>query len=129
MKKIYDKKENDLLEEAIQGSEAGVVPGAMKNRVGHFAITTNGGDIFDNPQQRHELKLIMESVIIIQATHISSLDQIAYVALSEQFEVVEPGGNVGGYLPTFELDKDGNYIACKWETHEDYMKLNCGENN
>lgn len=95
----------------------------VKTRAGHFAITTNGGDIFDDKQQREELRLIMESVIIIQATHITSVDQIAYVALSEQFEPVEVGGKIPGYMPMFELDKDGNRIKCIWEEQQAYAKI------
>lgn len=94
----------------------------LKNRAGHFALTTMGGEIFDNPDQREELRLIMESIVVIQAVHVTGLDQLSYVALCEQFEPLEKGSEIPHYLPMFFIDEEGNR-SIVWEKAQDYINL------
>lgn len=87
----------------------------ISKRPGAFALQTFGGTIFRTDVQREELKLIMESIVIINAIHVTNLDQIAYIALSEQFEEIEVGEIIPSYHPMFEVDEKGKRIKCIWE--------------
>lgn len=95
---------------------------SIKERAGTFSLITNGGEVFENERQRNELRLIMESLIIIQCTHISSIDQLCYVALCEQFRPVKKGENIPTYIPMFSLNEENELLEVIWEEKTDYFK-------
>ena len=119
MKKKYDKVELEKVQEEVV---------SLTTRAGTFALTTNGGDVFDNPEQRDELRMIMESLIIIQCTHIVGIDQLAYVCLCEQFRPIEKGDIMPSYVPMFEVDDVGKRTKVIWEENINYFPVNLTPN-
>lgn len=82
-----------------------------------------GGEVINNPEHREEVRKMMESVIVIQASHITSIDQICYTALCEQFRALDVGETIPNYIPTFINSIDGK-ITVKWEEWKQYTKFN-----
>lgn len=103
------------------GTKGPVNSDGLETRAGTFSLTTLGGEIFNSIEQRNELRMIMESIIVIQAVHIQSLDQLNYVALCEQFEPVQVGEKIPAYVPMFNLDEHGVKISITWEKPSMYV--------
>lgn len=116
MKKNYNKEYIELVEKANA---------PLEKRAGQFALNLHKG-IFSNPLHREELRLIMASCVVVNAVHFQAMNQVNYVVLCEQFEPVEEGTPVPGYIPTFEM-KEGKPVKCVWESHEEYLKNQEGD--
>lgn len=77
----------------------------MMRRFGRFIICRKGIDDFST-----NVKRIMGKCIIIRAQMLYECDAIEYYAISEHFDLLEPGT----IPPTYEwhIDSDG-YITCE----------------
>lgn len=111
MKKNYNKEYVELVEKANA---------PLEKRAGQFALNLHKG-VFSNKRHREELRLIMASCVVVNAVHFQAMNQVNYVVLCEQFEPVEEGVPVPGYIPTFRLE-EGIPVDCVWEPQEEYNK-------
>ena len=91
-----------------QGFE--IIPKSIKNRVGRFAIFINEGNNFDDLKKRAELQELMKTIIVIGAIHLKGVDQIQYLAISEQFKEIREGDNIPNYRPEFIVNIETNEI-------------------
>ena len=91
----------------------------IRHNAGQFSISTFGGQIFSNEKLKEEFKAMMDTVFVIGAIHIQTMDTIMYTALSEQFEKLKINEPIPNYLPLFEHE-DGKVKKVTWVLHEAY---------
>lgn len=121
LKKVYDLKAvKKVKEKKDYNGEYEAASAPLEMRAGQFALNLHTG-IFHNKQHREELRLIMASIVVVNAVHFQAMNQVNYVCLCEQFKPIEEGVPVPGYIPTFKME-DGKPVECVWESHEEYIK-------
>lgn len=118
MKKTLKVKGNLVFEKLPDVEEYNDNDINLKNRVGKFAIILNKGETLKNVKLRDELRLVFGSIIVINAYPMMQFDQIQYVCLCEQFDVISVGDNVPAYMPYFKTDNETGKISIHWEKEQ-----------